>query len=1184
MPQYSRADILNQNNIDFPNNNSGQITPAILRDYNANVANSVVFIGEPVSSSVSASYAATAGLANTASFAINAAQAATATSASYATQAQNAVNANNANTANYATNAGSASYADTASIAINSDSASFAQTSISASYSNTSTSASYALTASFALNAPTINTGSFVTTSSFNAYTASTNTFTQSIQTQVNSLQAATSSYITNSQTGSMSVLSASFAATASFLQGVIASASFATSASYALNSTSASFANTAISASYAPDTTFPYTGSALITGSLGVTGSITTTGNIFASGSNFSVGNFNNPNTLFSAFASGSSAFEVVASGASPDAQFSLSTTADNLGTNFHRLNIQLVPNVGITFYDAASGGTFTSNSFLKVDSYASTPSIPGFTRGLSVTGSLNAPSITGSLLGTASFANNATSASYAVSASFATNAATASSADAFNVRTSLTASGLRYPTTDGTVEQFLSTDGAGNLSFANVRTLYQNIRNLDTSSIVKGTPLFASGSTGDNVNVYVADAGNPARMPATLIAGDNTLAPNATGRGIILGHIEGVNTTGYPAGTLVWVGVGGGWTATQPTGSAQVQPLGVVTREGSNGMGIVLTVPPNSLPNIQSGYTWVGDANGVPQAVSTSSLLVATASFASTIASGLNITASNLQVNNNATIGGNLTVNGTASFNYVQTVTGSAIIVGQEYIILNTQLPAARYAGLQVYDSGSLNTTASIVWDSETNHWVYQSASGSSYSGGGFLAGPKNTGSLADITYPTLNRILRSQGDDHVYDSNIIDDGTVKIQVNTQVTGTLGVTGNITGNLVGTASYATFAASANTANSATTASYANTATSASYANTATSSSFATDSINAVSASLAQTASYYAGSVVSASYAVNSTSASYAVTASYLEGTVLSASYAISASEAQHAVNADSASTATSASYALNSTSASFADNSISASYSLNSTSASYALNSTSASFAQTAISASYAPDTTFPYTGSAAISGSLTLNGDQFITGSIRMIPSAYGATNYPFAVTESLTGASGTEGNLIIFSKNGTASQSGSVIVSGSTNVFIPSTGVVNATIAGGAGAGFQGRSNIVTVANIVITGSNGTGYDRQYPQFINNVVNGTMTITDNRPSGSTGAQLLSSVTAWNSTTSLTISTGSFSVNNSTLVGATNFVVTGSNGVAKTFNQVILGLVTQTVFLKQYQLHHY
>lgn len=198
------------------------------------------------------------------------------------------------------------------------------------------------------------------------------------------------------------------------------------------------------------------------------------------------------------------------------------------------------------------------------------------------------------------------------------------------------LTASGLRYPTTDGTVEQFLSTNGAGNLSFANVRTLYQNIRNRESVSIVKGTPLFASGSTGDNVDVYIADAGNPLRMPATLIAGDATLAPSATGKAIIFGHIEGVNTTGYPAGTAIYVGVGGGWTAVRPTGSTTpVQPLGIVTREGNNGMGIVLTETPYSLPNIQTGFAWVGNGTNQPVAVATSSFAgttINTGSFATT------------------------------------------------------------------------------------------------------------------------------------------------------------------------------------------------------------------------------------------------------------------------------------------------------------------------------------------------------------------------------------------------------------------------------------------------------------------------------------------------------------------------------------------------------------------------
>jgi hypothetical protein len=121
---------------------------------------------------------------------------------------------------------------------------------------------------------------------------------------------------------------------------------------------------------------------------------------------------------------------------------------------------------------------------------------------------------------------------------------------------------------------------------------------------------------------------------MPVTYIASETIAAGNTT-RGIVLGLIEGINLTGYTAGTEVYVAAGGGWTSTRLTGSAIVQVLGIVTKGGSGGKGLVLNPGPVELPNLQAGYAWIGDATGVPQAVSTSSLLVSTASFASTATS---------------------------------------------------------------------------------------------------------------------------------------------------------------------------------------------------------------------------------------------------------------------------------------------------------------------------------------------------------------------------------------------------------------------------------------------------------------------------------------------------------------------------------------------------------------------
>jgi hypothetical protein len=82
-------------------------------------------------------------------------------------------------------------------------------------------------------------------------------------------------------------------------------------------------------------------------------------------------------------------------------------------------------------------------------------------------------------------------------------------------------------------------------------------------------------------------------------------------------------------------------------------------------------------------------------------------------------------------------------------------------------------------------------------------------------------------------------------------------------------------------------------------------------------------------------------------------------------------------------------ASSATSASYAITSTSASYAITATSASYAITATSASYAITATSASYAATA---SYVANvSSFPFTGSAIISGSLQITGSLNVSAGI-------------------------------------------------------------------------------------------------------------------------------------------------------------------------------------------------
>jgi len=153
---------------------------------------------------------------------------------------------------------------------------------------------------------------------------------------------------------------------------------------------------------------------------------------------------------------------------------------------------------------------------------------------------------------------------------------------------------------------------------------------------------------------------------------------------------------------------------------------------------------------------------------------------------------------------------------------------------------------------------------------------------------------------------------------------------------------------------------------------------------------------------------------LITSSRADNATSASQAISASF-SNVATSASYALVSTSSSFAINANNASTAsiaTSASYALTSTSASFANNATSASYAVT---ASFALNAgttvstasllTTASAVNNVITftkgdgstfpvtvATGSMTSTFPFTGSAIISGSLG------VTGSINVVSGSF------------------------------------------------------------------------------------------------------------------------------------------------------------------------------------------
>lgn len=316
---------------------------------------------------------------------------------------------------------------------------------------------------------------------------------------------------------------------------------------------------------------------------------------------------------------------------------------------------------------------------------------------------------------------------------------------------------------------------------------------------------------------------------------------------------------------------------------------------------------------------------ANAASATLATSALNAANAD----LLDSLNSTAFAILANNNVFTGvtqtfTNIAVNGTASFNYVKTVTGSAVIIGDEFVILNADTPATRYAGLVVFDSGSGSpATASFEWDGETDNWIIMEETGDTAV---VLTGP--TGSRGSEILPGINRLQKGGGHHQLINSTITDTGAlVSVGVGMNVTGSVTSTSFI-GNLIGQADTAITASFANSATFADNASTATNATSASFATNAV------NAVNAISASKVNTLS--AGDDVDYNlvFVIDHLTGTQVVrtdnnnnitfnpltgvlSASSFVGTVSTASFAITASFAQNSENANTATNATSASFA---------------------------------------------------------------------------------------------------------------------------------------------------------------------------------------------------------------------------------------------------------------------------
>ena len=189
--------------------------------------------------------------------------------------------------------------------------------------------------------------------------------------------------------------------------------------------------------------------------------------------------------------------------------------------------------------------------------------------------------------------------------------------------------------PAADGTADQVITTNGSGQLSFVDQSAITAGTtekvviyaKNTHTTSIVKGTPVYITGTVGatDTVTIAPADASNSAKMPAVGIL-DATLAVNDFGYVITGGFMDNITTSPIDGTTpssndTVYVKAGGGLTMTKPTGSSNlIQNIAKVGKvSGGNAGSLIVSsiLRTNDVPNLSTGKIWVGDGNTIESTV---------------------------------------------------------------------------------------------------------------------------------------------------------------------------------------------------------------------------------------------------------------------------------------------------------------------------------------------------------------------------------------------------------------------------------------------------------------------------------------------------------------------------------------------------------------------------------------
>ena len=366
-------------------------------------------------------------------------------------------------------------------------------------------------------------------------------------------------------------------------------------------------------------------------------------------------------------------------------------------------------------------------------------------------------------------------------------------------------------------------------NLTTQQIKDTYEQLVQVSGSAIVDGTGSLVNAFDYPSNSTFTSFSSSVAAEIAPLVASSGSAEWNLISgipAGLVSSSAQVDLSQAFGTASLALT-ASFALNVTDPTwGNITGKPAGIVSSSAqtiSNLSGTdIISSSAQIATDISGAFTSTSASLAAGIATNTSNISTQT----SRVDSLVNATSSYAVTSNNNTFTGtqtfnNIAVNGTASFGYLQSITGSAKIIGDAFIILNNDTPTLRYAGIKVQDSGSTNTTASIQWDGGTDDWFVEKDISGTTEYGVVTLGPEYT-TIGTPTYNTNNTLVMSNGGHHLNDSPVSVSASVvtitgQVSASSYIGDGSGLTGISSGLVAGTGTDSMKSSDALTTNPAT-------------------------------------------------------------------------------------------------------------------------------------------------------------------------------------------------------------------------------------------------------------------------------------------------------------------------------------------------------------------------------